>query len=1159
MIVDLPPHVGTLDASARAKVEAAMTSHPCGLLVCDALEDDFPILYVNRQFETATGYAASEIVGKNCRFLQFRGPHALERHPLVDGKLVAKMRDDITHGRDFQGTVLNFTRDGTPVMNDLLMCPIFGDTTRPTRVTHYAGIQRFHPAPQHIVDAISRETAAAEATPATNASAAQAQAQAAAAAAAAAAAERPPQSQYQQPQPSTSGGRDSSSSEPEAKRARIGGTGDDDGAGTTTTAARDATAPASNTQQQQRGTVTFARFTGGGSPTTAPLLQMGDEVLALIAAKCDLPSLACLSATCKKMRSITYNNGNLWYTAALETWGATETTLAMMDSLLHLAKVAGWRTAIRDVCALDKCRWRTLQVRGSVTPHRTNCTACSVGSRIVVFGGEGSGSQAFSDTHVLDLSSSMSWQDGGSRPDAPPAIRQPPPPLDRGEATDGTPPELRSPGSHRATGAGAGAAVVAAAAVEPPPPPRQQSEAAAAAGAAAAPPPPAAPGAAPSSAAAATAAAANAAHAHAPPPNPLSAPAVQSGDSDSESGEQQRLLLQHKQQCSQQQRGQGQVEARWKPVETDCHPPGRWGHTLTWLSETKVLLFGGCDATTVMNDLWVLTLDVEVDSSGNEVFPDSSSDDKTSSGNATTNNAISLAPEAVKLMRRRQRERREHMARLPPHRRISTWRRVQTIGTPEPRSWHSCCVVNNRELVISGGCSASGRLMNDLHIIDLSAVLDDDYSTVACWHEVNSSIKHTPRLGHSLVCVTTTSSSSSKLLFLFGGLATVGNVRIRSSDAYLIDLSAEWPTWCEVAGPYPGPAVAVGTGAGAMVAAVPPPLIPPPRLEHVAASVLGGRILVFGGSLSGVGSSHDVFVFKPHATSRGEDDVAGNAGAGGAGSAGAGGVIGPIVAPPPGTLAADADADVVAQHISASWKHLRVHVSSPPKEAWGYSACNIGSRSVIVPYSEGGYSGLTELLELMLVRHPSEVGQGNGSGSGGMDSGSAQNQHAWTQMRWSRGSTNDPKKKEADVLPPKPTAAAAAAATLAAPPPLADVAMAPQHNAGGAGAGGGAGAVAAANAEVEARAVAAADAVARHNMGVGLHVPSTLDVAAPPPHPAEVRGGGGSSENQSVSKASESARMRQNATWLDREQGGSSDRTSTPPGSSGDDSVTSPV
>lgn len=37
----------------------------CGFVVTDALEPDFPIIYVNRGFEEATGYQAEEVLGRN--------------------------------------------------------------------------------------------------------------------------------------------------------------------------------------------------------------------------------------------------------------------------------------------------------------------------------------------------------------------------------------------------------------------------------------------------------------------------------------------------------------------------------------------------------------------------------------------------------------------------------------------------------------------------------------------------------------------------------------------------------------------------------------------------------------------------------------------------------------------------------------------------------------------------------------------------------------------------------------------------------------------------------------------------------------------------------------------------------------------------------------
>jgi hypothetical protein len=40
-------------------------TQPSSFVVCDALEPDFPIIYVNSVFESATGYRAEEVLGRN--------------------------------------------------------------------------------------------------------------------------------------------------------------------------------------------------------------------------------------------------------------------------------------------------------------------------------------------------------------------------------------------------------------------------------------------------------------------------------------------------------------------------------------------------------------------------------------------------------------------------------------------------------------------------------------------------------------------------------------------------------------------------------------------------------------------------------------------------------------------------------------------------------------------------------------------------------------------------------------------------------------------------------------------------------------------------------------------------------------------------------------
>ncbi|GLT35815.1 hypothetical protein SLA2020_102340 [Shorea laevis] len=113
---------------------------PYGFVVADALEPDQPIIYVNTVFEMVTGYRAEEVLGRNCRFLQCRGPFAKRRHPLVDLTVVSEIRRCLEEGIEFQGELLNFRKDGTPLTSQLHLTPICGDDDT---ITQFIGIQFF--------------------------------------------------------------------------------------------------------------------------------------------------------------------------------------------------------------------------------------------------------------------------------------------------------------------------------------------------------------------------------------------------------------------------------------------------------------------------------------------------------------------------------------------------------------------------------------------------------------------------------------------------------------------------------------------------------------------------------------------------------------------------------------------------------------------------------------------------------------------------------------------------------------------------------------------------------------------------------------------------------------------------------------------------------
>ncbi len=116
-----------LDLSTLRKVADATRD---GLAISDARRDDMPLVYVNPAFEEMTGYAAAEVIGRNCRFLQ-------------GDQREQKGLDRVRRAIAAQGTCLvtlrNFRKDGQLFYNELSLSPLLDDAGR---LTHYIGIQK---------------------------------------------------------------------------------------------------------------------------------------------------------------------------------------------------------------------------------------------------------------------------------------------------------------------------------------------------------------------------------------------------------------------------------------------------------------------------------------------------------------------------------------------------------------------------------------------------------------------------------------------------------------------------------------------------------------------------------------------------------------------------------------------------------------------------------------------------------------------------------------------------------------------------------------------------------------------------------------------------------------------------------------------------------
>ncbi len=95
---------------------AAVQTTRMPMIVTDPRRDDNPIVFANQAFQAMTGYAADELIGRNCRFLQ--GPE-------TDAETVAEVRRAIAERQQVAVEILNYRKDGYTFWNALFISPIF--------------------------------------------------------------------------------------------------------------------------------------------------------------------------------------------------------------------------------------------------------------------------------------------------------------------------------------------------------------------------------------------------------------------------------------------------------------------------------------------------------------------------------------------------------------------------------------------------------------------------------------------------------------------------------------------------------------------------------------------------------------------------------------------------------------------------------------------------------------------------------------------------------------------------------------------------------------------------------------------------------------------------------------------------------------------------
>jgi PAS domain S-box-containing protein len=91
------------------------------MVVTDATSKDYPIVLANQAFLNLTGYAANEVLGRNCRFLQGSG---------TSPAAVSEIRAAVREEREISVEILNYRKDGSSFWNQLHLSPIHDDEGR---------------------------------------------------------------------------------------------------------------------------------------------------------------------------------------------------------------------------------------------------------------------------------------------------------------------------------------------------------------------------------------------------------------------------------------------------------------------------------------------------------------------------------------------------------------------------------------------------------------------------------------------------------------------------------------------------------------------------------------------------------------------------------------------------------------------------------------------------------------------------------------------------------------------------------------------------------------------------------------------------------------------------------------------------------------------
>ncbi|NAZ77680.1 PAS domain-containing protein, partial [Kineococcus sp. T13] len=118
-----------LDLPGGRAAPSSVLAGGLAMAISDPTREDDPLVWVSRSFEQVTGYTSTEVLGRNCRFLQGTD---------TDPATVTRLREAIAADRAVDVTLLNYRHDGSAFHNHLLVSPVFDAGGR---LIHHVSVQ----------------------------------------------------------------------------------------------------------------------------------------------------------------------------------------------------------------------------------------------------------------------------------------------------------------------------------------------------------------------------------------------------------------------------------------------------------------------------------------------------------------------------------------------------------------------------------------------------------------------------------------------------------------------------------------------------------------------------------------------------------------------------------------------------------------------------------------------------------------------------------------------------------------------------------------------------------------------------------------------------------------------------------------------------------